>query len=147
MPTPVFDLNEFIDLPVQDSIQFSNVMVSLGDGYEIRGNKSQAFSGADGIGGVTSHKGLREFTVTLNFMDYANATVTKAVNKLEALYQATLGGQVPFYFYNPRETSSVDTGGTATTGRYLVRFKTVNPTEWFAPLRHRVTLTFVEVKA
>src|SRR5262245_59395136 len=126
MPTPVFDLNDFITLPFQDFPVFSNVVASLGDGYEIRANKSQAFTGANGIGGVTSHKGLREFVVPLDMMDYANGDTSKAVNKLEALYQSTLGGHLPFYFYSPKEASSVDLTGVATTGRYLVRFKQVN---------------------
>lgn len=147
MPTPVFDLNDFIDLPVQDFPMFDNAEVSLGDGYYISGNKSQAFTGADGKGGVTSHKGMRQFTVTLNMMDYSNGGTTTAVYKLEKLYQDTLGGQSAFYFYNPKENSTVDLTAASTTGRYLCKFTTINPTEWFAPLRHKVTLNFKEVRA
>ncbi len=147
MTTPVFNLNSFIDVGMQDGPQFANLAVSLGDGYAIFANKNQVFTGADGRGGVTSHYGLRKFQVSLNFMDYANGDATKALNILEKLYQDTLGGQLPFYFYNPKEASSVDLTGVSTTGRYLCRFDRVNPAEWFAPTRHRITLNFSEYKA
>lgn len=117
----------------------------MGSGYVISANKDQSFTGADGRGGVTSHKGLRQFQITLNFMDYANGDTSKAVNILEQFYQDTLGGSIPFYFYHPREASSADPTGVSTTGRYLCWFpRGVNPTEWFAPLRWRLTLNFAE---
>lgn len=147
MTTPVFNLNQFIDVGMQDNPVFSNVNVDLGDGYYISGNHNQAFSGADGLGGVTSHKGLRKFSVPLQMMDYATGDVTKAVNILEKLYQDTLGGLSSFYFYNPKETATVDLTGAATTGRYLVKFDSVDPTEWFAPQRHRITLHFSEKRS
>lgn len=146
MTTPVFNLNDFIESQ-SEGYGYSGLAVPLGNGYEIRGSKDQPFSGADGLGGVTSHYNIRTFQLQMNMMDYANGDTSKAINILIALLEACKGTTNPFYFYSPREAASVDLTGAATTGRYLVRFVNTAQIEWFAPLRHRGQLSLQEVRA
>ena len=108
---------------VKRSLKLSNVIIDFGDGYEQRANKNQAYSRANGRGGVTSYKGRNRFTITLDHLAHVNADDTKEANKLWKFYQDRLGGWEAFYFYNPAETNPPDATGANTTGRYLVRFE------------------------
>ena len=134
--------------PLQHEIMFSNVVASMGDGYEQRANKNIAFvqydkdtatfGRADGLGNTaTSYRGINRFTITMKNLTYQNQTIrsqdlnadnTKLSNRLWRYYQDTYGSFESFYFYNPAEQSgdpATDTGlttGTTTVGRYLVRF-------------------------
>jgi hypothetical protein len=148
VPTTVFpDINDYLDA-VAEGMTFSNLVVPMGDGYEIRGNKNQAFTGADGLGGVTSHKGIARFRVTFGSMPYTNADASKAANKLIAFLRSTLGNYTSFYFYNPKEAPTPDASGSSTTGRYLVRFaESTQDIEWQVVNYHRASFTLIEVRA
>ena len=110
-----------LDVPVEQGIRMANVIADFGDGYEQRANKNQAYSRADGLGGVTSYKGRNDFAITMDMLAHVNGDATAGANKLWAFYVARTAGYESFYFYNPAE-AQVDLTGASTTGRYLMRF-------------------------
>ncbi len=134
---------------MQMSKSFASVIADFGDGYEQRGNKNQAYSHADGQGGVTSNKGRWSFRVQLNGIDQSNGDITKEVNILWKFITDRLASNEAFYFYNPIEAgSTIDLTGSSTTGRYLVRLvEPVLSLEAFAIRIHRGQLSFIEVRS
>ena len=146
MPTAVFPVD--LDLPVGHSLAFATLVKSMGDGYTQRANLNQAYSRADGEGGVTSYKGQNSFRVSLDHLAHVNADSTQMANKLWAFYKARLGGHEAFYFYNPAEAPVADLTGVSTTGRYLVIFSQQSLTrEQFALLLFRGQIELLEVRA
>ena len=117
----VFDVP--LDVPVEQALKFATVVADFGDGYEQRANKNQAYTRADGLGGVTSYKGRNRFPITMDMLPHVNGDPTQGANKLWAFWQARNGGTESFYFYNPAEAPTPDLSGVSTTGRYLVRFE------------------------
>jgi phage-related protein len=141
----VFPVN--VSPPVRHGQKFANVIADFGDGYEQRGNKNQAYSRADGKGGVTSYKGRNRFTITFDGIKHANGDSTKEANQLWDFYQDRLGGFESFYFYNPAE-APIDLTGVATTGRYLVRFleQELEREQFFNKL-FRAGISLIEVRS
>lgn len=126
--------------------QVAVVVASLGDGYEQRALKSQAFSHADLMGNVTSHVGLCNLNISYDIVKMANADSNQEFNKIKAFIDAHW--IVAFYFYNSAERSTPDLTGADTTGRYLVRIEagSVKYKRVFNKL-HAVSLRLVEVRA
>lgn len=142
----VWPIPIFIPLTIGKSME--TVMVSFGDGYEQRGIKSQAYTHADGKGGVTSHRGRWQFEISLTAISQANANPAAEVNKLWDFYTAVNGNVNAFYFYNPIEAPVIDLSGASTTGRYLVRFRdNIASLEAFMLQVHRGKLALIEVQS
>lgn len=120
MPPTVFPFNTRYTLI--HSIKFQTFVAEMGDGFEQRVNKNLTWSRANGLGGVTSYKGINSFTINLRGLPHCNESVTHEANILWSFYQSCLGNLVAFYFYNPAENETIDLSGANTTGRYLVRF-------------------------
>lgn len=62
-------------------------------------------------------------------------------------FHATVGTLTPFFFYDPWDTSpkfNYDPSGTATTGRYVVRFEGPLTTDRAWP-RHDLTFRLIEI--
>lgn len=148
MPITVFPNLKFKP-PVRHSLRMANVVVDLGDGYEIRANKNQAYARADGLGGTTNpYKGRNRFAISLDPIAYANSDPTQPVNQLWAFYQARFAGFESFYFYNPAERTPPDATGVDIIGRYLVRFEEHNlEREQFVFKLFRTSLSLIEVRA
>ena len=137
-----------LDVPVKQGIRFANVIADFGDGHEQRANKNQAYTRADGLGGVTSYKGRNRFPITMDMLAHVNGDPTAGANKLWAFYVAQLAGIVSFYFYNPAEAPTPDLSGASTTGRYLVRFEDQELSrENFALKLFRASIGLIEVRA
>lgn len=146
MSIAVFNVE--LTAPVKHALRFANVIADFGDGYEQRSSKNQAYSRADGLGGVTSYKGRNRFTLALDHLAHVNGDATQSANKLWAFYQTTLGGYTAFYFYNPAEIDTPDLTGSSTTGRYLVRFQDQElEREQFALKLFRGGLVLLEVRS
>lgn len=104
--------------PLTQELEMDNFIADFGDGHELRVNFNQAWTRADGQGGVTSYKGQNFFGLKLNVMDAATTAAA-----LWAFYQARKGALESFYVYNvPYERAAIDATGSDPTGRYLVRF-------------------------
>ena len=126
---------------------FANVVADFGDGFEQRAGKNEAYSHADGLGGVTSHKGRWQFQIKMNAIQQGNSDPSKEVNILWQFITDQVGNLNAFYLYNPIE-AAIDLSGASTTGRYLVRLKDpVISLEAFALKLHRGELTLIEVRA
>lgn len=138
--------------PLDHSLRQKVIIQDLGDGHEQRVGKSQAYSHADGLGGVTSYKGRNYFSINIKNMRHVNASSTELANLLWAFYQS-VGTLTPFYFYNPYENTGDPTltplsDGSATTGRYLVRFMDENLSRsLFRRFLFNASLTLIEVRA
>src|SRR5262245_50244517 len=133
--------------PVRHALTFSNLVADFGDGYEQRANKNQAYTRADGKGGVTAYKGRNRFRITMDGIKHLNGDPNKEANQLWDFYQARLGGFESFFFYNPAE-AAIDLTGAATTGRYLVRFleQELEREQFFNKL-FRAGITLIEVRS
>lgn len=137
-----------LDAPVRHEMRYATLVMDFGDGFEQRGNKNQAYTHADGEGGVTSYKGRNRFTITMDMLAHVNSDSTKMANKLWNFYKARLGGFDAFFFYNPAEAPTPDASGVATTGRYLVRFEEQGLTrEQFALNLFKAGISMIEVRA
>ena len=138
-----------LDVPVKQALRFANVLADFGDGYEQRANKNQAYSRADGLGGVTSYKGRNRFAISMDMLAHVNGDATAQANKLWAFYVARLGGYEAFYFYNtPAEAAAPDLTGVSTTGRYLVRFEDQELSrELFALKLFKSSIGLIEVRS
>lgn len=148
MATAVFDIT--LVAPVRHSMKYATTVVDLGDGYEIRVQKNQAYTRANGLGGVTSYKGRNRFSITMGPMLHANNDTSQMANKLWAFYVARLGGYEPFYFYNPVERATPDLTGIDITGRYLMRFEDQNleREQFMNGLKYfRAGISLIEVRA
>lgn len=146
MPIAVLDIE--LTAPLRHKLKFANVIADLGDGYEIRLNKNQAYTRADGQGGNTSYKGRNEFTINTLPMAHVNNDPSQQANKLWAFYVARLAGFEAFYFYNPAERSTPDLTGIDIIGRYLVRFRDPElEREQFMMKLYRAGLSLIEVRA
>jgi len=135
--------------PVRRGIKFSNVVADFGDGFEQRANKNQAYSRANGLGGVSSYKGRNRFVITWDDLKHINADGSAAAtaNRLWEFFVARLGGHEAFYFYNPAE-AAIDPTGVATTGRYLVRFEQHDlELEEFVSNLQRGGISLIEVRS
>jgi phage-related protein len=133
--------------PVKQALIYSTLVADFGDGYEQRANKNQAYSRADGLGGVTSYKGRNRFRIRMDGIKHANGDSNQEANKLWAFYQARLGGVEAFYFYNPTE-AAIDPTGAATIGRYLVRFEQQElERENFFNKLYRADIGLIEVRS
>jgi hypothetical protein len=147
MPT-IAVFNVELEHPVKHALTFATLIVDLGDAFEIRGNKNQAYTRADGKGGNTSYKGRNRFTLTFDMMKHINGDGTQEANKLWDFYQSQLAGYQAFYFYNPAERSTPDLTGIDITGRYLVRFMEQElEREQFALNLFRGGISLIEVRA
>ncbi len=105
-------------LPVKHWISREFVQNNYGDGYVQLISHDAAFSRADGMGTVSSHKGLNHFAITYNRMIKGSGQL--AYNLWNFLLARLDAGNEAFYFYNPPE-HEIDPTGTETVGRYLVR--------------------------
>ena len=144
MPS-VFPIN--VNPPVNHTLGYVNYIAEMGDGFEQRANKNLAWSHADGEGGVTSYKGINKFRIEARCLAHINADTAQEANKFWGFYKARLGSYEPFYFYNPAE-AVIDLTGTATTGRYLVRFEEAELTrEQFVLKLFNQGIGLVEVRA
>jgi hypothetical protein len=121
----VFDTNN-LQFPVVRGIRFNTIRQSLGDGFQQRANKNLTWSRANGLGGVTSYKGINYWRIQARVMPYVNNDATKQANKYWAFYVARLGGFEAFYIYDPIEAPSPDLTGTSTIGRHLAVFSEQN---------------------
>lgn len=122
------------------------VIQPLGDGYEQRGMKSQAYTHADMLGTVTSHKGLLKFDLSYDLVKQANSDTSQEFNKIVAFVYAHWTDA--FYFYNRAERTTPDLSGVDITGRYLVRLDvtSINFDNFFNKL-YKAQMTFIEVRA
>jgi hypothetical protein len=123
MPTSVFPYTP--SFPVKHWITREFITNSYGDGYYQSITQESAFSRADGMGSVASHKGLNHFNISFNKALYGSGQL--ANNVWSFLLARLDANNEEFYFYNPTELATPDLTGVNTTGRYLVRL--ANPNE------------------
>jgi hypothetical protein len=159
--------------PLQQTLEFSNIILPLGDGFEQRINKNLAFvnyskSGAtsgraDGLGDTsTAYRGINHFNISMKNLTHTNqgsrgtdlsTDKSRLANMLWRFYQDRFGSFESFWFYNPAENTgdpAVDAGmvaGTDTLGRYLVRFEENNMTrDLFERMLYTAGVGLVEVR-
>lgn len=147
--------------PLTHTLVYSNTIANLGDGFEQRATKNQAWAAysitgfparPDGLGNVgVAYRGINQFTITMKAMLHANSVRTgslQAAAKLWKFYQDRSGSIESFWFYNPTELEIIDSTGATNTGRYLVRFLEDNPSrELFIRNLYNSGITLIEVRS
>jgi hypothetical protein len=112
------------DFVLNHGITRQFIQNDYGDGYFQLMTMEAAYSRADGMGAVASHKGLNWFTI--NYHSALSGSGNLAYN-VWAFFLARLdANNESFYFYNPKEKDPPDATGVDTTGRYLVRLANPN---------------------